>query len=690
MGVEGAAELPRPQRLQDGSPADIRAFPAAFHCRRQERPRRVPDRCEPRRAQPQRACRCPLAPSNIGPRPCLQAQLQTRGPLALLCATRTIVKAIAQPRRRLQWLMKRRDEAQDVTIRRRKFLLTGAAAAVSAGAAAMSAGCGGGSTRRREAAELIFVGGPVVTVDRRNPRAEAIAVAGGAIVALGSTQDVMRFKGTSTKVVDLGGRALLPAFVEPHGHPATVASALGPPAVDVRPFVVPTGDGVIRALAERIATASPGEQILLYGVDVVLQADLRLPTKAELDAMAPRNPVLIVANSGHAAYGNTALFQLAGITEDAPNPAGAQYVRDSAGELTGEALEAAAVMALLEPYVRNVAEPKAYDNLRWAYAQLAAAGIATASDHAFTPAAAAAYLRAAAEPDVKVRVRAYEVATPALAKDPSQRAGSFAGAGEMFAKIGVKLWADGSPWQGNIFTSFPYLDTETTRRMGLEPHHHGAMNYSVEQMAALAAVFAEQGWQLSCHVHGDKAIDAVLDAYEHAHAAASTRPRLEHVGAMTPAQFQRAARLGVHPSLFIKHVFFWGDALIDELFGEDHGAHWMSAKSALDAGLKISFHNDGMVTPPDPLGNIATAVTRKAKGSGRVLAPEQRITVEQAVRAHTIDAAWQLHLDQEIGSLEVGKSADLVVLSADPHAVGADELKNITVEATYLRGRQTY
>lgn len=565
-------------------------------------------------------------------------------------------------------------------------------AAATTGLAALT-GCDDGTAPDGPdaGADLIFVGGPVVTVDGQGTTVEALAVAGGKIAAVGTRQNVMKLRTAETKLVELDGRALLPAFVEAHSHPSQIAATLGPPAVDVRPFVVPTGTEVMQKLADTVEATSKGTQVLLYGIDVLLQPDLQLPTRTQLDALAPDNPVVIVANSGHAAYANSASFRLAGITKDTPDPLGAEYVHGPDGELTGEVRETAALITLVTPYLRNVAEPHAYPNLQWACGQLAAAGIATTSEHSYSAAQQGdLYRRLAADPDVTLRIRAYEMGTPELAKDPAHVAGSAVGADQMFAQIGMKLWADGSPWQGNIFTSFPYLDTEATRRMGLEPHHHGGMNYTPEQVTELATAFITQGWQLSCHVHGDRAVDVVLDAYEKAQSPVSARSRLEHVGAMTPAQFQRAARLGVHPSLFIAHVYFWGDPLIDELFGADHGAHWMSAKSAVDAGLRISFHNDGNVTPPDPLGNIAAAVTRKAKGSGRVLAPEQRLSVAQAVRAQTIDAAWQLHLDTEIGSLEVGKYADLVVLSADPHAVDADALRDITVRATYLAGRQTY
>lgn len=570
---------------------------------------------------------------------------------------------------------------------RRRFVL-GAAAVATGTAAGGLAACE--SSRPPNGADVIFTGGPVITVAPGVPEAEALAVTKDRISAVGSKSEVMRLQRSGTKIVDLHGRAVLPAFVEPHGHPLAMGTTLAPPAIDVRPFTVPTGAQVFQKLTDATKTAPQGSPILMNGIDPLLQTELQLPTRTLLDTLAPDNPVIMVANSGHAAYANTAALALAGITKDSPNPVGAEFVHGPDGELTGEVREAAALMRLAAPFFKLV-EADLHNNVCWAYGQLARAGVATSSDHSYEAATQSALMtQLAQEPDCAVRIRAYEIGTPALAQDSANTAGARPGANELFAKIGMKLWADGSPWQGNIFTTFPYLTGQTTARMGLGPHHHGGMNYTPEQIHDLAAAFVGQGWQLACHVHGDAAIDVVLDAYEKTGASPDLRLRLEHVGAMRPDQFARAAEFGVTPSLFIEHVYYWGDVLVDELFGPDHGAHWMSAKSAVDAGLRISFHNDGTVTPPDPVGNIATAVTRTAKNSGRVLAPEQRLDIDAAIKAQTVDAAWQLHLDSEIGSLESGKYADLVVLSANPRTTSPEQLRELAVEATFLMGRQTH
>lgn len=203
------------------------------------------------------------------------------------------------------------------------------------GAAAAAGTVAGGlaacrSPRPADGADLVFTGGPVVTVAPGVPEAEALAVTGGRISAVGSKSDVMAQRHSGTKVVDLQGRAVLPGFVEAHGHPFTMGMALAPPAIDVRPFTVPTGAQVFQKLTDATMTAPKGRPILMNGIDPLLQTDLRLPTRTQLDTLAPDNPVIIVANSGHAAYANTAAFALADITKDSPDPAGQSLCTDPA------------------------------------------------------------------------------------------------------------------------------------------------------------------------------------------------------------------------------------------------------------------------------------------------------------------------------------------------------------------------
>jgi predicted amidohydrolase YtcJ len=263
---------------------------------------------------------------------------------------------------------------------------------------------------------------------------------------------------------------------------------------------------------------------------------------------------------------------------------------------------------------------------------------------------------------------------------------------DVVRQVGIKIWVDGSPWIGNIDLSFPYLDTDATRSIGVIPGSCGHANYTREQLAEIVGTFYPKGWQMACHVQGDAGVDTILDVYEEALRANPRddhRLRLEHVGAITDEQLARAHGLGVTCSLFVDQLHYWGDVIVDGLFGPEHGERWMPCGSAVATGMRISLHNDPPVTPEEPLRNISVAATRRAP-SGRVLAPQERLTVEQAIRAQTLDAAYQLFADDRIGSIAVGKYADLVVLSADPRTVDPDEIADLEVQATYMAGRQVH
>ncbi|MFD4259040.1 amidohydrolase [Streptomyces sp. NPDC058534] len=544
--------------------------------------------------------------------------------------------------------------------------------------------------------ELILTGGPVLTMDTSAPEAEAIAVSDGLIQAVGTAERVLALRGPRTETVDLAGQSVLPGFIEAHGHPTTMALALAPPALDVRPFMEPTGQGVLRRIREAVAAAE-GEPVAAYGIDLLLQRDLPPLERHVLDEMSPHAPLVVLTNSGHAAYANTAALRAARVTRDTPDPAGARYVRDADGEPTGVAHETAAVEPLARVAIGDRLRPdRLAAALDWAYAEHARVGITTATDMATLPDLVDALRQAAERPGVPLRVRSYLIGTAALAKEGDQRFAGHAPATELFGVSGIKFWAEGTAWEGSIATSFPYQDNEATRRIGLDPCSHGSMNYTPGELADLVRMFAERGFPVACHVHGDVTVDAVLDAYEQAaqddpQRLRRLRPRLEHCGAVTPAQFRRAAQLGATVSLFMDHIRWWGDVLADDLFSSEIADNWMAARSAQDAGHRLSLHNDGACSPTDPLSSIATALTRRTLRSGRVHGTRERLTIDEALRAVTVNPAWQLHLENEIGMVRPGMRADLAVLSRDPRTADPDRfLDQVAVTATYFGGRPTW
>ena len=531
------------------------------------------------------------------------------------------------------------------------------------------------------AAADVVITGTVLTVDDARPTAGALAIADGRIVAVGDRADVAGFIGPDTQTIDFGDGCVMPGFIEAHGHPLMEAVALSDRIVDIRPVTVPSADEVVAAVRREASARGPAGAYL-NGWDALLQDGLPQPTLAWLDDVAPDGPLVIIHNSGHKAYFNSRAAQLNGLSRDTPDPKGARYGRDAAGELDGTAEEIGAVF----PLIGGAMSPSDYPAmLRAECARLNRAGLTTCSDMAFDPDFGP--LVEQLHDELTVRLRTYEVSNPQMSTAATPGQGD-----DMLRQVGIKIWVDGSPWIGNIALSFPYLDTAATRAIGVTPGSCGCANYTAEQLTEIVGAYFPLGWQMACHVQGDAGIDTILDVYEQAlrrNPRDDHRLRLEHVGAIRPEQLQRAADLGVTCSIFVDQIHYWGDIIVDGLFGPERGSRWMPAGSAVATGMRISLHNDPPVTPEEPLRNISVAVTRMAP-SGRVLAPEERLTVEQAIRAQTIDAAWQLFADDIIGSLEVGKYADLVVLSADPRTVPPEQIAELDVRATFLAGRQVY
>lgn len=507
--------------------------------------------------------------------------------------------------------------------------------------------------------------------------AEAMLVQDGKILATGALADMPKAENT----IDVGEGFAIPGLIEPHGHPSEAALLLSDLVVDIRPVVVDTADGVMKKIKQGLAKKP---QILLAnGWDGLLQKGLTTPQIDELDRLAGETPLLIVHNSGHSAYFNSAMAKLAGVTRDTPDPAGASFVRDEKGELTGVALEAAAVMKISLPAMVAAKEQMPHIFMNHLM-DLRARGITTVGDLGWDPAMVNPLVDAIrAQTELPVRLRTYEMSKPgATAGVP------FVNGDEVCRQVGIKIWSDGSPWVGNIGMSFAYLDTQATRNLGLEAGHIGKANYTTEQMIEIASQYAGEGWQFACHSHGDAAIDSTLDAYEAVIRKFSLndhRYRIEHAGLMTPEQFKRAYDMGVTVSLFVDHITYWGDTLIDDLFGKEHGSRWADAASAFEAGHRATFHNDGWVTPNEPLRNIAVAETRTSR-TGRHLDGARGASRKDTLKAHTSYAAWQLKSEHEVGSFKPGMLADFTVLSVDPRTALPEQLAEAKVITSALSG----
>ena len=537
-----------------------------------------------------------------------------------------------------------------------------------------------------ETADLIFVGGTVVTVDPSQPEVEALAVKGERILAVGSERDMLQTRGSDTELVDLGGRTLMPGFIEPHGHPLWSAQIHGAPVVDIRAVTVPTFDAAMAKIKRRVTKAELGEYLFFFGLDPALHLGMRYPTREELDALSPDNPLAIQTANCHVVIANSLAMEKAGISERSPTPAGGHAQLDGGGRLTGKFEEGTAWHICESFYDEGGDERTQREFNEWIW-KFARAGITTGTEILFQPYYLPFYQKLMAAGGFPLRIRGYE---------PANRDGHTVlppGSGDdRFAVSGIKVIADGSPFAGNIWVSRPYLNTAVTLKgMGLPENNTGHMNFSNEELRRFIEVYGAEGWQLAIHTQGDRTIDTVLDLYEQwfqEHPIDDHRYRLEHCAMMSDAQIDRAVALGVTCSYFMPHIYHWGEVLRDEIFGPEVAVRYMPIGSATRAGMRLSYHCDPPMTDPNPLLCLQLAVTRKTR-RGNVIGKDQRVDIDSAIRAVTLDAAYQLHMDNRIGSLEAGKYADLVELDSNPRTTDPDGIAGIAIRETYLCGKPT-
>ena len=537
--------------------------------------------------------------------------------------------------------------------------------------------------------DAILTAASVLTMDDQRPRAEAVAVREGRIVAVGTLAECAAAL-PDAAVIDTGAAVLAPGFVEPHSHPLISGVATQAPARSIAPWDVPTWAGVQAAFAAAIADTAPDTPLWFAGYDALLHGH-PAPNADELDRIFGDRVAVVTDNSGHGVYFNSALMRQYGWDSAPPHdPTAAHYGRNPDGALNGQGFELPVLTAVTGPLLAQMGDPLLSGASY--YALMSRGGYTSASDMTYDPKFAAGYEALAAAPSCPLRVSMWEMSLTDTYAEPA----SFAAGEEMLTKAGVKLWTDGSPWVGNIAISFPYLDTPATRTAGIDPATAGgagSMNYNRDQLDAILDVAAPAGWQMAFHANGDLALDLALDAYEdalsrHRLLGSDHRWRLEHAGAGTRAHFDRAARLGVHVSMAPFQYYYWGDLLAGQMFEPARGEQWAAFADAVASGACVSLHNDGSVSPPAPIMNIATAVTRRTRAGG-VYGANQAISLEQAWRAQTVDAARTLRREHLVGSIRVGKLADFTELTADPWTVAPEELiDKVRVAGTWLGGRR--
>jgi len=531
---------------------------------------------------------------------------------------------------------------------------------------------------------LVLLNGTIVTVDDEMHIAEALWIKDGRIMAVGAKADVLAHA-DGADTYDLDGKTVIPGLIEPHTHP--FASALLGQAVDVSGFKYSSRYDIIKALEDAAVTGSG--PIIAFGWDPVLIKELTAPSLAELDRIAPDRPLVILTQMMHDAYANSAAYAAAGITRDTPDPEGGFFMRDKDGNLNGTIREVSAINQMFG--IMPKAPDGAFDlllNLQlrsYALAGYTTIGALGPSVNEGDPLGMLSNLADMSDPAVRTVV----YALPAQLENEAYQAGQKSANGRYYLR-GVKFWMDGSPFAGGAAFADPYEDSKLTRkRLHLHPPHYGAVNYSANDFEAQFRKYHSEGFAIAIHAQGERAIDRVLDVAEKV-MKDSPRPdarhRLEHNALITKAQIARAKNLGLTLSFFVDHIFYYGHRL-PEIVGDARTKRYMPLGDADRAGHRVTFHTDNPATPIGPFRAMQTATTRRNRTTGDAIAPDQALTQDTALRALTINSAWQLGLDEEIGSLEVGKRADLTFLDQNPLTVDPDLIKLIRPVDTWIDGQ---
>lgn len=546
-------------------------------------------------------------------------------------------------------------------------------------------------------ADKIFYGGPIISLDEEHPDPEAVAIAQGRIVALGSTAHIMKMQTDDTELIDLQGQALMPGFIDAHTHP--ILSAMMSQTLDLSGFTHKTSQQVIEALQEGVSAAGKGDWIIGYGWDPAQITDLQTPHIHWLDQIAPDNPLLILTQTLHTAFANSQAFERAGITASTPDLADGYFEKDSQGRLTGTVIEVGAI-AQFRKVLPKYPLP-AYEYLLTGqlekYAQAGYTTIVAPGLQPVFPGYLQSYQRLANHSNTPVRSHVY-----LLPEEMDKDTGETGREVELsqlqehtvpaFQVQGVKVWIDGSPYAGGMAMEQAYLEnTFTLHSLGIPAASRGHLHYQSEQLNELVAKYHQQGWQVAAHVQGERAIDQFLNAVTYARQqepAQEHRHRMEHCALITPAQIKRAKQLGVTTSFYIEHLSYYGDALYEQIVGPQRANRFMPMGSAMAELDHVSLHTDSPSSPVNAFHAMQTAVMRQSQSGRHVLGEKEKLTVEQAIRAVTINGAWQIFEENSRGSISVGKLADFTLVSHDLRQFPVERWQEVTVIDTYLQGEK--
>jgi predicted amidohydrolase YtcJ len=549
--------------------------------------------------------------------------------------------------------------------------------------------------------DVIFKHGKIVAVDDRFSLHTALAVEGNRIAAVGSDETISKLKGAKTRVVDLGGKTVLPGLIDSHTHPTGASmTEFDHPIPEMETIA-----DVLAYLRGRAAAVKPGDWIVLQQVFITRLREQRYPTRAELDAAAPEHPV--VYRTGPDAMLNSLALKLSGIDRDfTVKDGGTGFIEKepATGEPTG-VLRNCSRFVKSKSSAKPATEEERSARLQELFHHYNAAGLTTICDRDSSTSALEQYRKLRDLGRLTVRVTAsYGIgnlaAVPTIqaqmrkvAEDPL-----FTGRDPWVKIIGIKMYLDGGMLTGSAYMREPW---GVSAMYGItDPAYRGVLFMPPEKLLPVVRTAVELGLQFTAHSVGDGAVQTLLDAYEEVNRErpiAATRPQITHCNFQSAEAIAQAARLGV--GMDIQPAWLYLDTrTLEKQFGNERLRWFQPLRSLFAAGVTVGGGSDHMqkigslrsINPYNPFLGLATAVTRRAKWFDGQLHPEEALTREQAIRFYTINNARLLFLEKEIGSLEPGKRADFIILDRDVLTCPENEIAGILPTETYVDGKQVF
>ncbi len=563
----------------------------------------------------------------------------------------------------------------------------GAAMASGAAGLALAALLAGAPLQARaaEKADIVFVNGNVVPMTAPDARAQALAVKGGKILAVGSDSEIERVRGRATKVVDLHGKTLLPGFIDAHGHITGFAQQADLAVLQPPPVGTVKDIASLQAALREYAQTHPDGWLMGMGYDDAELAEKRHPTRQELDAVSADRPIVLGHVSGHLIAMNTKALELTGMLHPERDPPGGVIRREADGKTASGVAEESAIFIAYALTPRPTLE-KQIEQLKKAQAIYASYGLTTAQDGASFPETWTLLEAAAKRNALFLDIHALPLmqAWPTgLEQVPFSRTYT-----QHLRAAGVKILADGSPQGRTAWLTHPYHIVPH----GREHDYSGYKQIPDDVLQGLLRKADDHGWQVYVHVNGDAAIQQLIDTVR-AVGQASGKPMQRTIAIHSQTarvdQLKEMKALDIEPSFFAAHTFYWGDWHREVTLGLPRAEHISPQRDAFDLGLRPTIHNDSPVVPPDMIRLIWSATTRRTR-SNDILGPEERVTPYEALLEVTSNAAYELHEEATKGTLEKGKLADLVILDRDPLAVPPETLMDVKVSGTIKEGRYIY